>query len=279
MTAETKAPAGIPLLSFEDVSVTFGKGATAKTALNHVSLDIASAETLGLIGESGSGKTTLARVLVGLESQSAGTVTFDGKALGGARKRKEHGIQMVFQDPRSSLNPNRTVEQSLAQQFRSAGPLTRREAKQRMLEMIDRVGLPQDSLSKYPGEFSGGQRQRIGIARALLTRPKLIVCDEAVSALDLSIQAQIVNLLADLKDEFGTSYLFIGHDIPVVAHLADRVAVLYRGDLVEVGPTEQVLSAPGHPYTARLIASSPVPDPTVQRSRRLAASTSASGGN
>jgi ABC-type oligopeptide transport system ATPase subunit len=279
MIAETDGTSRPPLLSFDDVSVTFGKGATAKTALNHVSLDIASGETLGLIGESGSGKTTLARVLVGLESVSAGAVTFDGRTLSGTKKRTEHGIQMVFQDPRSSLNPNRTIEQSLSQQFRSLSGLTRHEIKRRMLEMIERVGLPENSLSKYPEEFSGGQRQRIGIARALLARPKLIVCDEAVSALDLSIQAQIVNLLADLKDELGTSYLFISHDISVVSHLADRVAVLYRGNLVEVGLAEQVLSAPGHPYTAKLIASSPVPDPAVQRSRRLLASASTAGGN
>ncbi|WP_369143106.1 dipeptide ABC transporter ATP-binding protein [Streptomyces sp. R44] len=232
-------------------------------AVKGVSLHVAHGETLGLVGESGSGKSTIARVLAGLRRPTGGEVRFEGrdisKAATDARLRRElsRDVQLVFQDPYASLNPRRTVEQILATPLRIHTDLDRARRKERAAELLEQVGLSASHLSRHPHEFSGGQRQRIGIARALAVRPRLIVADEPVSALDVSIQAQVLNLLMDLREELGLSLLFISHDLAVVRHFCDRIAVLKKGELVEVGPRDAVFEAPTAPYTKELLAAFP----------------------
>lgn len=230
-------------------------------ALDGVDLAVARGETLGVIGESGSGKTTLGRCALGLVEPTAGTVRFDGIALGGldraASKALRRRMQIVFQDPYASLNPRRTVEQIVGLGLAVHERLDRATARAKILAMLERVGLGAAHLQRYPHQFSGGQRQRIGIARALVLGPEFVVCDEPVSALDVSIQAQILALLRELKEELGLTYLFIAHDLAVVAHVSDRVAVLYLGRIVEIGPTRAVLKEPAHPYTRALLAAVP----------------------
>jgi len=264
----------MPLVEIDDLSVTYGarragRRSTGKAALADVSLDLHRGETLGLVGESGSGKTTLGRAVLGLVPVSAGAIRFDGEDITRAdrrtRRRLSQRIQVVFQNPYLSLNPQRTVLQSVMETLASSPEVDRAEARTRSLEMLERVGIPPASADRYPGAFSGGQRQRIAIARALVPRPDVVVCDEAVSALDLSIQAQVLNLLVDLQDELGLTYLFITHDLAVVRHLCHRVAVLRRGELVETGDTAAVCAAPAHPYTRTLLASAPVADPRLAR--------------
>ncbi|WP_278102631.1 ATP-binding cassette domain-containing protein [Microbacterium proteolyticum] len=265
-----------PLLTVDDLVVEYpGKGFRAQPfrALKGVSLDILPGETMGLVGESGSGKTTLGRAVLGLAPVSGGTVTYDGRDishLGRAERRAlSSEIQVVFQDPYSSLNPSMTIEQILAEPLTASG-VAGSEARSRVRDLLDQVGLPSDARSRLPREFSGGQRQRIAIARALALRPKLIVCDEPVSALDLSTQARVLDLFIDIQNRTGVAYLFVTHDLAVVRHISHRVAVMYKGEIVETGPAERVTSRPEHPYTQRLFMAAPVPDPDRQEERRAA---------
>jgi oligopeptide/dipeptide ABC transporter ATP-binding protein len=266
-------PPGSGLLEIRDLVVEYklGRGRPPLRAVDGVSLTIAPGETVGLVGESGSGKTTIGRAVLGLAPISQGTITFDGADTTHAdqRQRRElsSDLQVVFQDPYSSLNPTRTIGQTLAETLRAQGA-GRAAAAARTRDMLARTGLPADAASRYPAHFSGGQRQRIAIARALMARPRLVICDEPTSSLDLSIQAQILNLLRELQNHFGLSYLFIAHDLAVVRYLAQRIMVLYRGRVMEQGDAATVYTSPAHPYTRALLAAVPVPDPDEQRARR-----------
>lgn len=263
-----------PMLEVKDLVVRYGRGrkaAAAPPAVDGVSLTIHPGETVGLVGESGSGKSTIGKAVLGLQKVSGGSVEFKGEDIthAGSGKRRAIGSELraVFQDPNSSLNPRKTVGASLAEPLRVRG-VASGEARTTAEDMLERVGLPREAVDRYPSQFSGGQRQRISVARALICEPQLVVCDEAVSALDLSTQAQVLNLLADLRDERGLSYLFIAHDISVVQFLAQRVVVLYRGQVMESGPTAAVTESPKHPFTQALVAASPVPRPAEQAERR-----------
>lgn len=265
-----------PLLKVTDLVVEYpGKGFRAKPfrALKGVSLDIRPGETVGLVGESGSGKTTLGRAALGLAPVSGGSIHFDGRDISnlsrGQRKALASEIQVVFQDPYSSLNPSMTIEQILSEPLTASGT-PGKEARSRVRDLLDRVGLPSDARSRLPREFSGGQRQRVAIARALALDPQLIVCDEPVSALDLSTQARVLDLFIEIQERTGVAYLFITHDLAVVRHVSHRVAVMYHGDIVESGDCDQVTAHPTHPYTQRLFMAAPVPDPDKQAERRKA---------
>jgi peptide/nickel transport system ATP-binding protein len=270
------------LLEVRDLVVEYkqpGFRAPPLRALGGVSLHIDPGETLGLVGESGSGKSTLGRAVLGLAPIHDGTVEFDGRDIthADARERRELSkkVQVVFQDPYSSLNPARTIGQTLAEPVLVHEKARKSQTAARVRSALLRVGLPPDAADRYPSNFSGGQRQRIAIARALILTPKLVICDEPVSALDLSIQAQILNLLADLQADLALSYLFISHDLAVVRHTTQRVVVLYRGKIMEEGPAQRVCDAPAHPYTQALLASVPFPDPELQRARHAAPSRAA----
>ncbi len=240
-------------------------------AVDDVSFEVYRRETVGLVGESGCGKTTVGRAILRLIEPTAGEVSFAGqevRKMNGAQLRQaRRQMQMIFQDPYSSLNPRMTVGATIGEPLRVHALAKGKDLNQRVQELLERVGLSPSYESRYPHEFSGGQRQRIGIARALALNPQFIVCDEPVSALDVSIQAQILNLLQDLQDEFGLSYLFISHDLNVVEHLADRVAVMYLGKLAEVAPVDELFRNPLHPYTWALMSANPIPDPTVRTER------------
>ncbi|MCU7371698.1 ATP-binding cassette domain-containing protein [Paucibacter sp. O1-1] len=232
------------------------------TAVDNISLRIRRGETLGLVGESGCGKSTLAKILLGLLKPSAGNVLVDGKEVNPRERRAlARRIQPIFQDPYSSLNPRRTVADSVGVPLRLHRVGTAAEQQASVKKMLDLVGLPERTHGQYPSQLSGGQRQRVAIARALVLRPDILICDEPTSALDVSVQAQILNLLMDLKAEFGLTYLFISHDLGVVEHLVDRVAVMYKGQIVELGPREQIFDRPAHAYTRRLLASALTPEP------------------
>ena len=262
------------LLDVRDVVVEYPVKGVRKApfrALKGVSLDIRPGETVGLVGESGSGKTTLGRAVLGLAPVTGGSITYREKEIGhlGRKERRNLSseIQVVFQDPYTSLNPALTIEQILTE------PLTVRkvpgkEASKRVRDLLDQVGLPTSAAGRLPREFSGGQRQRIAIARALALQPRLIVCDEPVSALDLSTQARVLDLFKDIQERTGVAYLFVSHDLAVVRHLSHRVAVMYHGEIVEWGDGDQVTSRPEHPYTQRLFLAAPVPDPARQEQRR-----------
>jgi oligopeptide/dipeptide ABC transporter ATP-binding protein len=265
-----------PILKVSDLSVEFrlhGRRHPMK-AVNDVSLFIRRGETLGLVGESGSGKSTLARAVLGLVKPSAGRIYFEGRDITNASTRERRRIaaemSVVFQDPYSSLNPALTIGTIMREPL-LVRDLTRGEVRNRISSVLDSVGMPAaDTVTRYPRQFSGGQRQRIAIARALTVRPKLIICDEPVSSLDLSIQAQIINLLADLREEMSLAMLFVAHDLSVVRHTADRTAVLLHGQVMEVGPSNDVHDRPQHPYSQSLSASALVSDPAEQLQRRLA---------
>ncbi|MGN6753591.1 MAG: ABC transporter ATP-binding protein, partial [Intrasporangium sp.] len=252
--------------------VVFDKVVGHVYAVDGVDLQIRRGETYGLVGESGCGKSTLGRAILNLETPTAGTVSFDGVDIaslkGEALRRKRQDMQMVFQDPMSSLDPRQSVESLLLEGMRAHGLASDdAAAATRLRELLAAVGLPPAALKKYPHEFSGGQRQRIGIARALSVNPVLIVADEPVSALDVSVQAQVVNLLEDLQEEFGLTYLVVAHDLAVVRHISDRVGVMYLGALVEEADADDLYALPLHPYTRALLSAVPVPDPMVEDRR------------
>jgi oligopeptide transport system ATP-binding protein len=274
------ADAGVPLLRVEGLAKhfrapggsLFGSGAAGVRAVDGVSFDLKQGETLGLVGESGCGKSTLARAALQLLRPTAGSVRFKGTELTSLSTRKlrplRRDMQMIFQDPYSSLNPRKRVGQIVGAPLRIHGLAEGAELDRRVKEVLERVGLSGEHIGRYPHEFSGGQRQRIGIARALVPEPSLIVADEPVSALDVSIQAQIVNLMGDLQKEMGLTYLFVAHDLGVVRQVSNRIAVMYMGKIVEIGPAEEVYSNPIHPYTASLLAAVPIPDPRANARRK-----------
>jgi len=248
-------------------------------AVDGVSFEVKQGEVLGLVGESGSGKTTIGRAIINLLRFTApgvlldGEIEFEGVNLNGLARKSmlpyRAQVQMIFQDPFSSLNPRMSVQQIIEGPLRVHTQLSAAERKEKVAELLDRVGLQPEYADRFPHEFSGGQRQRIGIARALSTHPKLIIADEPVSALDVSVQAQVINLMTELKEEFGLTYLFIAHDLSVVYHISDRIAVMYLGDIVEVGPAEEVFHNPTHPYTRALVSAVPTPDPRKTRPDRV----------
>lgn len=272
-----------PLLSVRDLKVWFdikAKGAMPWTApdklkaVDGVDFDLMPGETLGIVGESGCGKSTLARAIMRMVPAEAGKVMWLGDSLLELNKhdmrahRKE--MQMIFQDPLASLNPRMTIGQIVAEPLKTHYPdVSKSEVKTRVREVLDRVGILPNMINRYPHEFSGGQCQRIGIARALIVKPQLIICDEPVSALDVSIQAQVINLLMEIQEEMGLSLIFIAHDLSVVKHISTRVMVLYLGNVVEISEAEQLYRSPGHPYTEALISAVPIPDPTAEASKEV----------
>ena len=263
-----------PLLTVDQLVVEYpSKKFRAKPfrALTDINISIGRGETLGLVGESGSGKTTLGRAILGLAPVTGGKISFDGKDISHASRKDRRvlsrDLQVVFQDPYTSLNPALEIGDILAEPLGVQG-LEAAAAKKRVKELLDQVGLPSDAINRLPREFSGGQRQRVAIARALALSPKLIVCDEPVSALDLSTQARVLDLFLQIQKDTGVSYLFVSHDLDVVRHISHRVAVMYHGEIVEQGPAGVVTTDPDHPYTQRLLLASPVPDPDRQEQRR-----------
>ncbi|UOE44372.1 ABC transporter ATP-binding protein [Agromyces larvae] len=262
-----------PLLEVSDLVVAYGTKRKPVPVLHGVSLEVGAGECVGLVGESGSGKSTLGKAILGLVPVASGTIGFDGRDITHAKGRDRRAlaadIQVVFQDPYGSLDPLMTVGDILAEPLATAGA-SKAEAKAVVGEMLDRVRLPKHVIDRYPSEFSGGQRQRIAIARALVRRPRLIICDEPVSALDLTTQATILDLLIELQRDTGVSYLFVSHDLGVVRRVCHRVAVMYRGELVETGDGDVITSDPQHAYSKRLLMASPVADPQLQAERRRA---------
>ncbi|MFD6951483.1 MULTISPECIES: ATP-binding cassette domain-containing protein [unclassified Nocardiopsis] len=273
-TAEERVRARDALLDVRDLRVSFpGRGwrAPRVEVLDGVSLRIRPGETLGLVGESGSGKSTIGRAILGLAPVAGGTITFDGERVDNASRRRRRAlsrdVQVVFQDPYTSLNPSLLIGDTLAEPLLAQG-VSAREARGTVADLLDRVALPRDTVHRLPREFSGGQRQRVAIARALAVSPRLIVCDEPVSALDLTTQRTVMDLLTDIQERTGVAYLFVSHDLSVVRAVSHRVAVIHRGAIVESGEADMITRRPGHPYTRRLLLSAPVADPDRQRERR-----------
>jgi peptide/nickel transport system ATP-binding protein len=280
LSAEPGTPAnGRPLVELEHLKIYFpirsglvlDRHVGDVKAVDDVSLEIRRGETLGLVGESGCGKSTVGRAILRLYEPTAGRIVFDGTDITNLNEQElrplRRRMQIVFQDPFASLNPRHSVGRIVGEPLRTHGISTGRDAGKRVRELLEIVGLPQDAASRYPHEFSGGQRQRIGLARAIALNPDFVVADEPVSALDVSIQAQIVNLLEDLQREFDLTYLFIAHDLAVVRHISDRIAVMYLGSIVEVSPAAELYESPLHPYTISLLSAVPIPDPEVELAR------------
>jgi len=272
----------IPILTVNDLvkhfpvtrGILFRRQIAAVQAVDGVSLTLHHGETLGVVGESGCGKSTLAKVLMRLEDATAGSAFYDEQDImmlrGEALRRLRRKIQMVLQDPYTSLNPRMTIGDIVGEPFAIHPEVVpKNKRRDRVRELLDVVGLNPEHINRYPHQFSGGQRQRVGIARALALNPEIIICDEPVSALDVSIQAQVVNLLEGLQDELGLSYIFIAHDLSVVRHICDRVAVMYLGKVVEIGTEEEIYTRPTHPYTQALLSAVPVPDPTARENREV----------
>ena len=263
------------LLSLRNVDITFGKGAQAVQAVKNVSFDIYKGETFSLVGESGSGKTTIGRAIIRAHPCAAGEILYKGTSISGKIPRRLEremirNIQMVFQDPSASLNERATVDYIISEGLYNFH-LFKDEADrlQKVEEMIRHVGLLPEHLSRYPHEFSGGQRQRIGLARAMIMHPELVIADEPISALDVSVRAQVLNLMKDFQQEQGLTYLFVAHDLSVVRFISDRIAVIYKGDIVEIAAAEELFSYPLHPYTKSLISAIPIPDPKLEKSKVL----------
>ena len=271
---------GAPLLEVTDLvknfpiksGVLIDREVGRVSAVDGVSLTVREGETLGLVGESGCGKSTLCRAILQLIEPTSGSVRFDGQELVGRSPRQlrplRRQMQMIFQDPFASLNPRKRVGQIIGDPMRFHGLADGADVKRRVQELLDRVGLQAEHYNRYPHEFSGGQRQRIGIARALALQPRLIIADEPVSALDVSVQAQIINLLEDLQHEFGMAYVFVAHDLGVVRHVSDRVAVMYLGKIVEESDSASLYARPRHPYTNALLSAVPIPDPRKNSARQ-----------
>jgi oligopeptide/dipeptide ABC transporter ATP-binding protein len=263
-----------PLLEIRGLSVQYRRRRAVSVAVDDVSFAVSAGETVGIVGESGSGKTSVTRAILGLAAIRSGEVLFGGHDItrldAAGRRRLYRQVQLVFQDPYSSLNPSRTVARTLAEPLHAYGEKDAASVRNRVREMLERVQLPEGTADRYPGELSGGQRQRVAIARALMLSPRLVILDEPLSALDLSAQAQILNLLRELQAGAGVSYLFISHDLEVVRYLCDRVVVMYQGRVMETGPADLVSGQPAHPYTGMLHQASPTPDPRAQRQRHAA---------
>ncbi|MBQ6411347.1 MAG: ABC transporter ATP-binding protein [Atopobiaceae bacterium] len=273
--AATTPQAARPLLEVTGLKQYFKiPGGNVVKAVDDISFDIMPGETFGLVGESGSGKSTTGRAVIRLDDITAGKIVFDGDDISGKMSREVEdrlrtNMSMVFQDPMASLNPYRKVIDTIATGLDAHEPnLDRREREQRVYEIMDRVGLSRSQTNRYPSQFSGGQRQRVGLARALIMNPKLLIADEAISALDVSIQAQVVNLMKDIQDETGAAYLFIAHDLSMVRYISRRIAVMHLGHIVEAGFTDEIFADPVHPYTKALISAIPRFNPQVERGRR-----------
>lgn len=249
----------------------WGKPKEVLKAVNGVSFDIYKGETFGLVGESGSGKSTVGRCMLRLYDYTGGQVIYDGQDISALNDQQlkpfRKSIQSIFQDPYSSLNPGLNVYELISEPMDIHGMVKGKERKDQIIALLERVGLKGEHLYRYPHEFSGGQRQRISIARALATKPQFIICDEPISALDVSVQAQVVNMLEDLQAEFGLTYLFIAHDLSMVRHISDRIGVMYGGRIVEIASSDELYENPLHPYTQALLSAIPIPDPTATRER------------
>ncbi|WP_460742910.1 ABC transporter ATP-binding protein [Mariniluteicoccus endophyticus] len=275
----SNASRGEPILSARDLVKHYPiKAGVLRRTVGHVkavdgvSFDLYPGETLGIVGESGCGKSTLGRLLMRLEEPTSGTVRFNGVDMyaqrGAAMRRLRRDIQIVFQDPYTSLNPRKTVGDIVGEAYKiHPDAVPKQGVRKRVQELLDLVGLNPEHINRYPHQFSGGQRQRIGIARGIALNPKVLICDEPVSALDVSVQAQVVNLMERLQDELGLAYIFIAHDLSVVRHISDRVGVMYLGKLAELGDEDQIYATPTHPYTQALLSAVPVPDPTLRGKR------------
>lgn len=257
---------------FTKTSGFFGKKVEYIKAVDDISFHIKRGETLGLVGESGCGKSTTGRSLIKLYQPTAGQILFDGEDITNYSEKQmlpfRKRMQMVFQDPYASLDSRMTIDEIISEAIVTHGIAKGKEKEERVMHLLEKVGLMKDHASRYPHEFSGGQRQRVGIARALAVEPEFIICDEPISALDVSIQAQVINMLEDLQNDMGLTYLFIAHDLSMVKHISDRIGVMYLGNLVEIGTSEEVNEHPAHPYTEALLSAVPLPDPDLARSRQ-----------